>query len=159
MAVTASADPLQDAFIQGFAYTLQQEAPTSGPNHPRSRSFLSMLPEPPASHAGHERDDAASYQIDDGKVARDQKCNNHGDRCGYAWLDNRSSCGLEAHDKPPDRERENVEYCDDSYLAAAQLNVFHVGGTFDLRPKDQRQKEPGDQVEDDHHQHANSDPL
>jgi hypothetical protein len=62
---------------------------------------LSQFTEPTANHTSCERQETASDQIDHGEVARDEKGNDYGDRCGNAGLDDRSSRGLDADYEAP----------------------------------------------------------
>ena len=67
--------------------------------------------------------------------------------------------GLEPDDVAADREREEVEHRGQHDLAAAQLDVLGAGDALELIAKDQPQHQAGDQIEHDHHDHADADPL
>ena len=62
--------------------------------------------------------------------------------------------------KPPIANAREIEHRGgEQDLASAQLDLFGSGGAFELGPEKQAEDQAGDQIEHDHHDHADADPL
>jgi hypothetical protein len=117
------------------------------------------LAEPTPEYAGDERHEAGGEKIDGAEVAREKERDQHGNGRRDPRLEDRPSYRFEADDEAADRKGEKVEHRGERDLAPAQLDVLWAGGAFKLGAKKKPQNQTGDQIEHDHHDHADPDPL